>query len=59
MCVASDRVRAAIRVFDGFARVGDAEFVLVLSGLGADRARAIADETMKFTRDIVGFVRKR
>lgn len=43
LCVASDRVRAAIRVFDGFARVGDAEFVLVLSGLGADRARAIAD----------------
>jgi tryptophanyl-tRNA synthetase len=26
---------------------------------GADRARAIADETMKLTRDIVGFVRKR
>jgi tryptophanyl-tRNA synthetase len=26
---------------------------------GADRARAIADETMKFTRDIVGFIRKR
>jgi tryptophanyl-tRNA synthetase len=25
---------------------------------GADRARAIADETMKLTRDIVGFVRK-
>src|SRR5579863_6592962 len=25
---------------------------------GADRARAIADETMKITRDIVGFVRK-
>jgi tryptophanyl-tRNA synthetase len=25
---------------------------------GADRARAIADETMKFTRDIVGFIRK-
>src|SRR5271169_1047771 len=25
---------------------------------GADRARAIADETMKTTRDIVGFVRK-
>jgi tryptophanyl-tRNA synthetase len=26
---------------------------------GADRARAIAEETMKATRDIVGFVRKR
>jgi tryptophanyl-tRNA synthetase len=26
---------------------------------GADRARAIADETMKATRDIVGFVQKR
>jgi tryptophanyl-tRNA synthetase len=25
---------------------------------GADRARVIADETMKLTRDIVGFVRK-
>jgi tryptophanyl-tRNA synthetase len=25
---------------------------------GADRARAIADETMKHVRDIVGFVRK-
>ena len=25
---------------------------------GADRARAIADETMKATKDIVGFVRK-
>jgi len=26
---------------------------------GADRARAIAAETMKATQDIVGFVRKR
>ena len=26
---------------------------------GSDRARAIADETMKLTRDIVGFIRKR
>jgi tryptophanyl-tRNA synthetase len=26
---------------------------------GADRARAIADETLKMTKDIVGFVRKR
>jgi diguanylate cyclase (GGDEF)-like protein len=43
LCVASDRVRASIRVFDGFARVGDAEFVLVLSGLGADRAGAICE----------------
>jgi tryptophanyl-tRNA synthetase len=25
---------------------------------GADRARALADETMRATRDIVGFVRK-
>ncbi len=43
LCVASDRVRASIRVFDGFARVGDAEFVLVLSGLGAERAHAICE----------------
>jgi len=43
LCVASDRVRANIRVFDGFARVGDAEFVLVLSGLGADRAQPLCD----------------
>ncbi len=43
LCVASDRVRASIRVFDGFARVGDAEFTIVLSGLGADRARALAE----------------
>jgi tryptophanyl-tRNA synthetase len=26
---------------------------------GAERARAIADETMKLTKDIIGFVRKR
>jgi tryptophanyl-tRNA synthetase len=25
---------------------------------GADRARVIADETMRATRDIVGFIRK-
>ena len=25
---------------------------------GADRARAIADETMRAVRDIVGFIRK-
>ena len=25
---------------------------------GADRARVIADETMKLTKDIIGFVRK-
>jgi diguanylate cyclase (GGDEF)-like protein len=43
LCVASDRVRASIRVFDGFARVGDAEFALVLSGLGSDRARGICE----------------
>jgi diguanylate cyclase (GGDEF)-like protein len=43
LCVASDRVRASIRVFDGFARVGDAEFALVLSGLGGERARATCD----------------
>jgi diguanylate cyclase (GGDEF)-like protein len=43
LCVASDRVRANIRVFDGFARVGDSEFVLVLSGLGATRAQAICE----------------
>ena len=30
-------------VFDGFARVGDAEFVLVLSGLGADRAQPLCE----------------
>jgi diguanylate cyclase (GGDEF)-like protein len=43
LCVASDRVRASIRVFDGFARVGDAEFVLVLSGLAEERARAMCE----------------
>jgi diguanylate cyclase (GGDEF)-like protein len=43
LCVASDRVRAAIRVFDGFARVGDSEFTLVLSGIGAERALAIGE----------------
>jgi diguanylate cyclase (GGDEF)-like protein len=43
LCVASDRVRAGIRVFDGFARVGDSEFVLVLSGLGAERAHALCE----------------
>jgi tryptophanyl-tRNA synthetase len=26
---------------------------------GADRARALADETMRTAKDIVGFVRKR
>jgi len=26
---------------------------------GADRARAIADETMKLSKDIVGFIRRR
>jgi diguanylate cyclase (GGDEF)-like protein len=43
LCVASDRVRASIRVFDGFARVGDAEFALVLSGLGGERARVTCE----------------
>jgi diguanylate cyclase (GGDEF)-like protein len=43
LCVASDRVRAGIRVFDGFARVGDSEFVLVLSGIGAERALAMCE----------------
>jgi len=43
LCVASDRVRASIRVFDGFARVGDAEFVLVLSGLAAERAHSLCE----------------
>jgi diguanylate cyclase (GGDEF)-like protein len=43
LCVASDRVRAGIRVFDGFARVGDSEFVLVLSGLAEERAHALCE----------------
>jgi diguanylate cyclase (GGDEF)-like protein len=43
LCVASDRVRASIRVFDGFARVGDSEFVLVLSGLGEARAQTMCE----------------
>jgi tryptophanyl-tRNA synthetase len=29
----------------------------ILAG-GADRARVIADETMKLAKDIVGFIRK-
>lgn len=44
LCVASDRVRANLRVFDGFARVGDAEFMLVLSGMGAERAFTVTDK---------------
>jgi diguanylate cyclase (GGDEF)-like protein len=43
LCVASDRVRASIRVFDGFSRVDDSSFVLVLSGLPQDRAREICE----------------
>jgi diguanylate cyclase (GGDEF)-like protein len=43
LCVASDRVRAGIRVFDGFARSGESDFVLVLSSAGAERARAMTD----------------
>jgi diguanylate cyclase (GGDEF)-like protein len=43
LCVASDRVRANVRVFDGFARAGDSEFTLVLTGLDATRARATCD----------------
>ena len=38
--------------------VADPGFVDAILVDGADRARAIADETMKFTRDIVGFIRK-
>lgn len=43
LCVVSDRVRAALRVFDGFARLGDAEFAIVLSGLDEERARAVCE----------------
>ncbi len=43
LCVASDRVRASLRVFDGFARAGDAEFMLVLSGLGGERGLAMCE----------------
>jgi tryptophanyl-tRNA synthetase len=39
--------------------VADPTYVDAVLIDGADRARAIADETMKVTRDIVGFVRKR
>jgi diguanylate cyclase (GGDEF)-like protein len=39
LCVASDRVRAALRVFDGFARVGESDFVIVLVGVDAEKAR--------------------
>jgi diguanylate cyclase (GGDEF)-like protein len=39
LCIASDRVRASVRVFDGFARAGDSEFTLVLSGMNEERAR--------------------
>jgi tryptophanyl-tRNA synthetase len=38
--------------------VADPGYVDAILIDGADRARAIADETMKLTRDIVGFVRK-
>lgn len=38
--------------------VADPDYVDAILVDGADRARSIADETMKFTRDIVGFVRK-
>ena len=38
--------------------LADAGYVDSILIDGADRARAIADETMKLTRDIVGFVRK-
>jgi diguanylate cyclase (GGDEF)-like protein len=43
LCVVSDRVRAAVRVFDGFARSGESEFTLVLSGMPMERARATCD----------------
>ena len=39
----SDRVRASVRVFDGFARAGDSEFTLVLSGMNEERARATCE----------------
>jgi diguanylate cyclase (GGDEF)-like protein len=44
LCVFSDRVRARTRVFDAFARVDDSNFTVVLSGLDADRARALAEK---------------
>lgn len=43
LCVASNRVRAALRVFDGFARVGDSDFFVVLVGRDAVTARAMCD----------------
>jgi diguanylate cyclase (GGDEF)-like protein len=45
LCVASDRVRAQLRVFDAFARVGEADFMLVLVGVDAEKARGMCDRT--------------
>jgi diguanylate cyclase (GGDEF)-like protein len=44
LCVASDRVRAGLRVFDAFARVGESDFTLVLVGLDAEKARQTCDQ---------------
>jgi diguanylate cyclase (GGDEF)-like protein len=43
LCVASDRVRANVRVFDGFARAGESDFTLVLTGLEASRAQTVCE----------------
>lgn len=43
LCVVSDRVRAGLRVFDAFARVGEADFLLVLVGVDAEKALAMCE----------------
>ena len=42
LCVFADRIRAHTRVFDAFARIDDSNFTVVLSGVDADRAKAMA-----------------
>jgi len=44
LCVASDRVRATLRVFDAFARVGESDFTLVLVGLDAEKAKDVCEK---------------
>jgi two-component system cell cycle response regulator len=43
LCVVSDRIRASVRVFDGFARSGESEFTLILTGQTEERARAACE----------------
>jgi diguanylate cyclase (GGDEF)-like protein len=52
LCVFSDRVRAATRVFDAFARVDESNFTVVLSGIENDRARRIAERLRAAVGDV-------